>query len=78
MNTCFRAAALALAALGLTACTGTQQRSDAAFVPPPRSPSLLDEDALYVARVEQIARRRGIEVVWVNAPRKPLAGKPAQ
>ena len=71
MNTCLRAAVLGFAVLGMSACTGMHQKSDAAFVPPPRSPSLLDEDALYVARVEQIARRRGIEVVWVNAPRRP-------
>ena len=73
MNTCLRVAVLTVAALGMTACTGMQQRSDVAFVPPQRSPSILDEDALYVARVEQIARRRGVDVVWVNLPRKPAS-----
>ena len=79
MNTRVRAVVLGFAVLGVSACTGMQQKSNAAFVPPARSPpSMLDEQALYVARVEQIARRRGIEVVWVNTPRKTVAGNPDQ
>ncbi len=30
----------------------------------------MDNDEQYMAYVERIARRRGIEVVWVNLPRK--------
>lgn len=82
MNTCVRAVVLGLAVLGVSACTGMQQKSDAAFVPQPVAPSMLDDDELYaaryVARVEQIARRRGIGVVWVNAPRRPDASKAEQ
>lgn len=29
----------------------------------------LTADEAYIARVEQIARRRGIEIVWVNYPK---------
>lgn len=73
MNASLRSAVLLLPVLGLGACAGMQERSSAAFVPPQRAPSIMDDDELYIARVEQIARRRGIEVVWVNLPRKPVA-----
>lgn len=72
MNASLRSAVLLLPVLGLAACAGMQERSSAAFVPPQRAPSIMD-DELYIARVEQIARRRGIEVVWVNLPRKRVA-----
>ena len=73
MNAYLRAAVLSLSVLGLAACTGVQQKSDSASVSPQRAPSIMDDDELYIARVEQIARRRGIEVVWVHVPRKPVA-----
>ena len=75
MNAYLRAAVLSLSVLGLAACTGMQQKSDFASVSPQRAPSIMDDDELYIARVEQIARRRGIEVVWVHVPRKPVAAK---
>ena len=75
MNACVRAVVLGFAVSWVSACTGMHQKSDAAFVPPPGSPATLDDDALYIARVEQIARRRGIGVVWVNAPSRPVARK---
>lgn len=54
----------------LSACTSMQERE--AYVAPERTPSLMDPDDLYVARVESIARRRGIHVTWVNVPtRRP-------
>ena len=62
---------LPLSLLGLAGCASTQQKSDAAFVAPQRAPSLVDADESYIARVEAIARRRGVEVVWINTPRKP-------
>lgn len=70
MNALLRTAVLSLSVSGLAACAGMQARSDAAFVPPQRAPSIMDNDEAYIARVEQIARRRGIEVVWINLPRK--------
>jgi len=73
MNAVLRAAILSLSVLGLAACAGMQQKSGSAFVAPQRAPSIMDNDELYIAQVERIARRRGIEVVWVNVPRKPVA-----
>ena len=33
----------------------------------------LSNDELYMARVEAAARRRGIDLTWVNPPRKIVA-----
>jgi hypothetical protein len=33
----------------------------------------MDNDEAYMAQVERIARRRGIDVTWVNVPRKQIA-----
>jgi len=51
--------ALAMAAL-LAACAGAPQK---------RAPFEVDGD--YVASVERAAQQVGVEVVWVNPPRKP-------
>lgn len=72
MNASLRIAVLSLSVLGLAACAGTHERSGSAFVAPQRAPSVMDNDEAYIAAVERIARRRGIEVVWVNLPRKQL------
>ena len=68
MNASLRMATLSLVVLGLSACAGTQTRST--YVPEPKPSSIMDNDEQYMAYVERIARRRGIEVVWVNLPRK--------
>lgn len=73
MNAVLRAAVLSLSVSGLAACAGMHEKSDSAFVAPQRAPSIMDSDEAYMAAVERIARRRGIEVVWVNVPRKPIA-----
>ncbi len=73
MNTSISTAILSLAVAGLAGCAGMQQKAEAAYVAPQRAPSVMDKDQVYMATVERIARRRGIEVVWVNVPRKPLA-----
>lgn len=65
------ATACVLVTLGLAACTGMQQRSASTYVAPSRTSIHADADAAYMARVESVARRRGVEVVWVNVPRKP-------
>ena len=54
-------------ACGLSGCATT---ADTASATPARAPSIMDEDAAYVAYVERIARRRGIQVQWVNVPHK--------
>ncbi|RPE77155.1 hypothetical protein [Vulcaniibacterium tengchongense] len=66
-----RIALPALAAIGLAACSGMQAKSS--YVPEPKPPSVMDEDEAYIAHVERIARQRGIEVRWVNLPRKSSA-----
>ncbi|NBD95057.1 MAG: hypothetical protein GVY11_01070 [Gammaproteobacteria bacterium] len=48
-----------LAALALSAC---------ASAPEPRSPTVVDKD--YVGAVESKARYSGVDVYWVNPPRK--------
>ncbi|GHA68927.1 hypothetical protein [Cognatilysobacter bugurensis] len=55
-------------AVSLTACATTDDRA-AARVAPQRA-GTLDTHHEYVAHVESIARRRGIDVQWVNAPVK--------
>lgn len=70
MNALSRTAVLSLTALGLSACAGMHERSDSSYVPPQRTPAAIDDDAEYVARVEAIARRRGIDIVWVHVPQK--------
>lgn len=65
MNASLRMAVLSLAVLGLSACAGMETKSASAE---PREPSLIDPDSDYISRVEEIARRRGVEVNWVNPP----------
>lgn len=75
MNASLRTAVLSLSVLGLAACAGMHERSDSAFVAPQRAPSIMDSDEAYMATVERIARRRGIEIVWVNLPRRQMVAK---
>ncbi len=67
MNASLRMAVL-VSVVGLSACAGMQSKT--AYVPEPKAPSIMDDDEAYIAYVERVARRRGIEVVWVNTPRK--------
>jgi len=48
-----------LAALALSAC---------ASAPEPRSPTVVDQE--YVGTVESKARYSGVDVYWINPPRK--------
>lgn len=67
---------LSFGILGLAACASRQ--GTAAYVEPAATggrqtvanPAPIVTDDAYVAKVERIARRRGIEVHWVNAPTK--------
>lgn len=64
-----------LSLVGLAACTGTDTRSTYA------APAKVDgegtmrtvQDAQYVAKVERIARIRGVQVHWVHPPVKRVA-----
>ena len=48
----------------MAGCTSMEPRAEAA----PQAQAMTAEE-MYIARVEQIARRRGIEVVWVHLPK---------
>ena len=69
MNASLRMLALSVAVVGLAACAGMPEKSAQVE----RAPTIMDADQAYVAYVERVARRRGIEVVWVNVPRAKVA-----
>lgn len=73
MNARLCTTVLSVLVLGLSACAGMHEKPDSAYVAPQRSQSTMDADEAYMAAVERIARRRGIEVIWVHAPRKMVA-----
>ena len=54
---------LTLAGLCLSGCASTNDRMGTASVAPP-----MTAEQAYVAKVERIALRRGLEVIWVNPP----------
>lgn len=66
---------LAIAALSLPGC---RTMDDSASATPPPAPAQtattyqprIEEDARYVAYIENMARRRGVIVRWVNKPVK--------
>lgn len=55
---------LSLSIVVMAGCASMEPREEAA----PQARALTLEEA-YIARVEQIARRRGIGVTWVNLPK---------
>jgi hypothetical protein len=65
-----RIAIVSLAVLALAGCASTDERSSQ-FAPQGAS-SVFDTDEEYVANVESIARRRHMDVVWVNPPKKRI------
>ena len=68
-----RMAVLSASILGLAACASTGETTSS--TPLEDQPSLMATDDDYMARVEAIARRRGIGLTWVNPPKKVLAKK---
>ena len=64
MKAAFGFAFLSLTIVAMAGCASTAPRGEAA----PQAQALTAEEA-YIARVEQIARRRGIDVTWVNLPK---------
>lgn len=77
MNAPLRMAVLSLSILGLAACAGMEARSTQAqperSLKPGEVRVVQDDD--YVAYVERVARRRGIEVQWVHPPSKRITGE---
>lgn len=69
MKPSVRLAVMSAAVLGLAACATTEEATS--YVPAHKVQSTrLQSDAAYMARVEAIARRRGIDLTWVNPPKK--------
>jgi hypothetical protein len=69
-----RMAVLSVSMLGLAACAssgGTTSYSTA--TDKQYAETRVSNDTLYMARVEEVARRRGLDLQWVNPPRKIVA-----
>lgn len=73
MQTRTRILFMTLAVGTLAACSGMQDKSTVASATRVEAPSNLTVDDVYVARVEYMARQRGVEVHWVNMPTKHQA-----
>jgi len=69
MNSLLRCCIVAAAALGAAACAS---QGYSGYASPAASPDLVEyqRDVEYTAAVEKVARRRGVEVQWVNPPVK--------
>lgn len=65
MNVVMRLAVVVSTCGLLAACAST---GGAASAPPPEQRTLTAEQQ-YIAYVERIAKRRGIQLTWVNPPR---------
>jgi len=70
MNTLLRCCITGIAAAGLAACAshGTMRHQPVAAA----DASGRNYDVEYVQMVEHVARRRGVDVQWVNPPKKRL------
>lgn len=53
----------------LVGCASAQKTTYRA-APPPQTAGYTGDDVRYMSIVEGMARQRGIQVVWVNPPRK--------
>ena len=74
MKTVLRSALVAAPVVLLAACatsSGGMVSSPPAQLPAP--PDRIVQDAEYVVVVERVARRRGLEVHWVNPPLRRVA-----
>ena len=72
MNRLFRVGALGLAVAGLAACSSMSGNVARAPAPAP-APGTVTTDGEYMAHVERIAWRRGVEVKWINPPTRRVA-----
>lgn len=73
MQTRTRILLMALVVGPLAACSSMQDKSTLSSATRVEAPSNLTVDDAYVARVEYMARQRGVEVRWVNMPTKRVA-----
>lgn len=71
MNTLLRCCILCAAVLLMVACAshGTMQSQPAVAA---TTPDGYEQDTRYIHAVEYVARRRGVEVHWVNPPLKRI------
>lgn len=68
-----RMAVLSAAVVLLSACASTGETTGYSSAAQDYPDTRLSNDELYMARVEAAARRRGIDLTWVNPPRKIVA-----
>jgi hypothetical protein len=73
MKVSVRMAVLSVSMLGLAACASSGGATSYNTTEKQYVETRLDNDTLYMARVEEAARRRGIDLQWVNPPRKIVA-----
>ena len=72
MNAKLRIVILSLSVAGLAACASAPAQRTAQAPERASNVSIMDIDQEYVAYVERVARRRGIDVTWVHQPRAQL------
>ena len=70
MKTLLRITTLSFGLLLLVGCASTQKTTYRDTAPQQQIMEYTGHDARYMAMVEDMARERGIQVVWVNPPRK--------
>jgi hypothetical protein len=68
-----RMAVLSASMLGLAACASSGGTTGYQAPAKQYQVTRLSNDEAYMARVEEYARRRGIDLQWVNPPRKIVA-----
>lgn len=77
MNAPLHTVVLSLSILGLAACAASPPRS--AHVEPERvlrpGEARVEQDDAYIEYVNRVARRRGIQVQWVNPPTRRVTGQ---
>ncbi|MFC5576544.1 hypothetical protein ACFPOA_00780 [Lysobacter niabensis] len=73
MNRFVRMAVLTVSMLGLAACASSGGSTTYNEPAKQQQATRMDSDDAYMARVEAYARRRGIDLTWVNPPKKIVA-----
>lgn len=74
MHASTRLVVLSLSVLGLSACATSHPVARApAAEPPPAGEIRYERDHAYIAYVERLALRRGMQVQWVNPPNRRVA-----
>lgn len=71
MKAVLRPALISFAILGLAACASGS--GTARIAPAEPAPGTVVQNSAYIDYVERTARRRGIEVQWVNPPTRRIA-----